>query len=55
MVLLLPKASRYVKTLKVRIWDTDKNNKLMSFCIDDKELLGKNETIWTKIKELRKY
>ena len=33
--------SGYVKTLKVKDGDKDKNNKLMSFCIDDEKLLEK--------------
>ena len=39
----------YVKTLKVK----DKDNKLMSFRIDDKKLLEKYEDIWTKIEDLK--
>ena len=38
-----------VKTFKVKVGDKDKNNKLMSFCIDDDKLLVKYKTIWTKI------
>ena len=34
LVLILPKMSGYVKTLKVKDGDKDKNNKLMSFHID---------------------
>ena len=32
------KMSRYVKTLKVKEGDKEKNNKLMSFRIDDEKL-----------------
>ena len=49
--MILPKASRYPKTFKVK--DEYKNNKLMSFCIDDDELLEKYETIWIKIEDLK--
>ena len=37
LVLILPKMSGYIKTFKVK----DKNNKLMSFRIDDDKLLEK--------------
>ena len=37
----------YVKTF------TDKNNRLMSFSIDNGKLLEKYKTIWTKIDNLR--
>ena len=35
LVLILPKMSRYVKTLKVKDGDKDKNNELISFYIND--------------------
>ena len=38
-VLIMPKLSGYVMTSKVEDGDKDKNNKLMSFFIDDKKLL----------------
>ena len=41
LILIMPKMSGYVKTFKVKDGDKDKNNKLMSFCIDDKKLLEK--------------
>ena len=41
----------YVKNFKDG--GKDKNNKLMPSCIDDKELLEKYETIWTKIEDLK--
>ena len=46
LVLIMPKMSWYVKTFKVKAGDKDKNNKLMSFRIDD-EIIRKldDETI----------
>ena len=43
LVLILPKMSGFVKTVKNEAGDKDKhkNNKLMSFCIDDDKLLEK--------------
>ena len=38
LVFILPKMSGYVKTFKVKDGDEDKNNKLMSFRIDDVKL-----------------
>ena len=40
LVLIMPKMSGYVKTFKVKERDAYKNNKLMSFHIDD-ETIGK--------------
>ena len=40
LVLVMPKMSGYVKTLKVKEGDKYKNNKLMSFGIDDQKLFG---------------
>ena len=45
--LILPKTGGYVKTFK------DKNNKLMSFCVDDDKLLEKYKTNWGKIEDLK--
>ena len=45
--------SGYVKTFKVKDGDKDKNNKLMSFQIDDGKLLEKYKTIWTKMEDLK--
>ena len=45
----MPKMSGYVKTFNVK----DKNNKLMSFRIDDKKLLEKYKAIWSKIEGLK--
>ena len=39
LVLILPKMSGYVKTFKVKDRDKDKNNKLMSFHMNDEKLL----------------
>ena len=49
LVLVMPKMSGYVKTFKVK----DKTNKLMFFRINDKKLLEKYNTIWTKIENLK--
>ena len=53
LVLIMPKISGYVKTLKVKDGDKDKNNKLISFRIDDEMLLEKHKAIWTKIEDLK--
>ena len=45
LVLILPKMSGYFKKFKVKDGAKDKNNKLMSFCIDQEKLLEKNKTI----------
>ena len=45
--MILLKMGGYVKTFR------DKNNRLMSFSIDDDKLLEKYKTIWTKIDNLR--
>ena len=45
LVLMLPEMSGYFKTLKVKYGDKDKNNKLMSFRINDEKLLEKYKTI----------
>ena len=47
LVLVLPKMSVFVSKLIVKNGDKDKNNKLMSFRIDDLELLEKYKTIWS--------
>ena len=49
-----PKMSEYIKTSQngERDEDKNKNNKLMSFHIDDDKLLEKYETIWTKNEDL---
>ena len=53
LVLILLKMSRYVKAFKVKDGDKDKNNKLMSSCINNEKLLEKYETIWIKIENLK--
>ena len=54
LVLIMPKMSGYVKTLKVKEGNKDKINKLMSFCIDNEKLQEKYKAIWTKIEGLKK-
>ena len=54
LVLIMPKISRYVKTFKVKQGRKGKNNKLMSFYIDDEKLLEKYKAIWTKTEDLKK-
>ena len=41
LVLIMPKMGRYFKTFKAKEGDKYKNNKLMSFCIDDEKLFKK--------------
>ena len=53
LVLVMPKMSRYVTTFKGKDGDKDKNNKLMSFRIDDEKLLEKYKAIWSKIEDLK--
>ena len=48
----MPKISGYDKTFKVKDEIKDKNNKLMSFRIDDEKLLKKYKAIWTNSKIL---
>ena len=55
LVLMMPKMTGYVKALKVKEGDKDKNNKLMSFRIDDEKLSEKYEAIWTKIDDLENF
>ena len=45
LVLIIPKMSGYVTTIKVKDGDKDKNNKLLSFGIDDVKLLEEYEAI----------
>ena len=49
LVLKLPKMSGSVKTFKVK----ERNNKLISFRIDDEKLLEKYKSIWTKIEDFK--
>ena len=48
----MPKMSGYVKTFKVKDGDKDKNNKLMSFHINNEKLLEQYKAIWTNIEGL---
>ena len=50
LVLIMPQISGYVKTFKVKYRDKNKNNKLMSFHIDDEKLLEKYITILKSLK-----
>ena len=45
--------SGYVKTFNVKDTDKDKNSKLISFHIDDENILEKYKAIWTKIEDLK--
>ena len=49
LVLIMPKTSGYVKTLKVE----DKNNELMFFYVVSEKILPKYKAIWTKIEDLK--
>ena len=48
----MPKIYGYLKVFKVKDGDKDKNNKLMSFHMDEDKLLEKYKSIWTKIEDL---
>ena len=39
-----------IKIFEVKDGDKDKNNELISFCINDEKLLEKYKTIFTKLK-----
>ena len=49
LVLIMPKMSEYFKTFKVK----ERNNKLMSFCIDEEKLLEKLELFGQRLKILK--
>ena len=53
LVLRLSKMIGYVKIFKVNFGNKDKSNKLVSFCLDDKNLSQKYKTIWTKVDDLK--
>ena len=53
LVLVMSKMSGYVKTFKVKERDKDKNNKLMSFRVNDEKLLEKYKANWTNIEDLK--
>ena len=50
---MLPTMVGYVKTVKDKGGDKNKNNKLMSLHVDDDKLLEKYKTISTKIEDLK--
>ena len=50
---MMTKMSEYVKIFNVKDEYKDKNNKLMSFRVDDEKLLEKYKVIWTKIEHLK--
>ena len=52
LVWIMPKINRYVKTLKVKDGDKDRNNTLTPFCRHDERLLEKYKAIWIKIEDL---
>ena len=54
LVLIIPKVSGYVKKYKVKDKDKDKNNKLMSFRIDDENLLWKYKLFELRLKIQKK-
>ena len=51
LVLIMPNMSGYAKTFKFK--NGDKNNKLVSLYRDDKKILEKYKTFWTKIEDLK--
>ena len=53
LFLIVPKMSGYVKTFKVKYGDKHKNNKLMSFCIDDEKLLTNIKLFGIRLKILK--
>ena len=44
--------SGYVQTFKVKFREKDKNNKWMSFRIDDEKLLENYQTIWIQTEDI---
>ena len=50
LVLIMSKMSGYVKTFKVQEVDKDKNNKQMSFSIDDEKLFEKSQQTFVLMK-----
>ena len=51
LVLIMPKLSKYSKKFKAEDGDKDRNDKLMSFPINDEKLLEKYKTNWTEIED----
>ena len=45
--------NKYVKTFKVENGDKDMNNDLISFCIDDDNILEKHKTMYTRIEDIK--
>ena len=50
LILIMPKMSRYVKSFKVKEVDKGKNNKLVSFSIDDEKLFT---NLWWQIYKIQ--
>ena len=50
---MMSKMSGYVKICRIKDVDKDKNNKLMSFQVDDGKLLERHEAICTKTEDLK--
>ena len=55
LVLLLPKINGYIKTFRDKSGNKNKNNKLMSLCINNNKPLEKYKTIWMKIENLKNF
>ena len=53
LILIMLKMSGYVKTFKVKDGDKNKNNKLISFCIDNEKLLEKSKNSRNKSEDLK--
>ena len=49
----MSKMSAYVETFKIKDGSKGKNNKIMSFRIDNEKLLEKYKFIWTMIEDLK--
>ena len=49
----MPKMSGYENTFKIKDGNKDKNNKLMSFCVNDGNLLENYKAILTMIEDLK--
>ena len=51
--LIMPKMSGYENTFKIKDGNKDKNNKLMSFCVNDGNLLENYKAILTMTEDLK--
>ena len=51
--LIMPKMSGYENTFKIKDGNKDKNNKWMSFCVNDGNLLENYKAILTMIEDLK--